>query len=276
MTIPQNSDDPLAENLARWEEQVDIHIGSDFYRVKEFLAGESSLDPIVREEAGDVRGKRLLHLQCHFGLDTLSFARLGAEVTGLDFSPKAIAAAQRLAPDAGLEARFICARVDEAREKAGSGYDIVFSSWGVLMWLPDLAAWAQNIAGCLAPGGLFYLAEGHPLTWTLEDESERIEDNFRIVRSYFLEGPQQWENAHDYAEPEVSLTHFRSNEWQHTLGEVVTALAEAGLRIEFLHEHDRLPWPAVPGMIRADRYYFRAPDGAPAMPLSYSVRARKA
>ena len=276
MTIPQNSDDPLAENLARWEEQVDIHIGSDFYRVKEFLAGESSLDPIVREEAGDVRGKRLLHLQCHFGLDTLSFARLGAEVTGLDFSPKAIAAAQRLARDAGLEARFICARVDEAREKAGSGYDIVFSSWGVLMWLPDLAVWAQNIAGCLAPGGLFYLAEGHPLTWTLEDESERIEDNFRIVRSYFLEGPQQWENAHDYAEPEVSLTHFRSNEWQHTLGEVVTALAEAGLRIEFLHEHDRLPWPAVPGMIRADRYYFRAPDGAPAMPLSYSVRARKA
>lgn len=276
MTIPQNSDDPLAENLARWEEQVDIHIGSDFYRVKEFLAGESSLDPIVREEAGDVRGKRLLHLQCHFGLDTLSFARLGAEVTGLDFSPKAIAAAQRLARDAGLEARFICARVDEAREKAGSGYDIVFSSWGVLMWLPDLAVWAQNIAGCLAPGGLLYLAEGHPLTWTLEDESERIEDNFRIVRSYFLEGPQQWENAHDYAEPEVSLTHFRSNEWQHTLGEVVTALAEAGLRIEFLHEHDRLPWPAVPGMIRADRYYFRAPDGAPAMPLSYSVRARKA
>ncbi len=276
MTATRPSDDPLAANLARWEEQVDIHVGSDFYRMKEFLGGESSLDPIVLSEIGTVRGKRLLHLQCHFGLDTLSLAREGAEATGLDFSPKAIAAAEKLAREAGLDARFVCARVDDAPAKAGTGYDIVFSSWGVLMWLPDLGVWARNIAACLAPGGMFYLAEGHPITWTFEDESERIEENFRIVRSYFLEGPQQWENAHDYAEPGIKLTHFRSNEWQHTLGEVVTALAEAGLAIEFLHEHDRLPWPAVPGMVRVDEHYFMAPDGAPAMPLSYSVKARKA
>jgi SAM-dependent methyltransferase len=276
MTSAQSSDDLLAANLARWEEQVDIHVGSDFYRVKEFLEGESSLDPIVLGEIGDVRGRRLLHLQCHFGLDTLSLARLGAEVTGLDFSPKAIAAAETLAREAGIDARFICARVDEARAKAGTGYDVVFSSWGALMWLPDLAVWARNIAACLAPGGVFYLAEGHPITWTFEDESDRIEDNFRIVRSYFLEGPQQWENAHDYAEPDVKLAHFKSNEWQHTLAEVVSALAEAGLRIEFLHEHDRLPWPAVPGVVRVDEHYFMAPEGAPAMPLSYSVKARKA
>jgi 2-polyprenyl-3-methyl-5-hydroxy-6-metoxy-1,4-benzoquinol methylase len=268
--------DPLAANLARWEEQVDIHVGSDFYRVKEFLGGESSLDPLILDEIGDVSGKRLLHLQCHFGLDTLSFARMGALATGLDFSPKAIAAAEKLAREARLDARFICARVDEAQEAAGTGYDIVFTSWGVLMWLPDLAVWAANIASCLAPGGTFYLAEGHPITWTFEDESPRIEENFRIVRSYFLEGPQHWDNAHDYAEPAVRLTHFRSSEWQHTLGDVVTALAEAGLKIDFLHEHDRLPWPAVPGMVRVDKYYFMAPEGAPAMPLSYSVKARKA
>lgn len=265
----------LAANLARWEEQVDIHIGSSFYRLKEFLGGESSLDPTVLAELGDVRGKRLLHLQCHFGLDTLSLAREGADVTGLDFSPKAIDAAEKLAGDARLDARFICARVDEAREKAGTGYDIVFASWGVLIWLPDLRIWAKNIAGCLAPGGMFYLAEGHPILWALDDEGETVEENFRIVRSYFLDGPQQWENAHDYADPSVTLTHFKSSEWQHTLGEVVTVLADAGLRIEFLHEHDRLVWPAVPGMRRVDKHYFMAPEGAPRLPLSYSVRARK-
>ena len=272
---PETSDDPLAANLARWEEQVGIHVGSDFYRVKEFLGGENSLDPIVLGEIGDVRGKRLLHLQCHFGLDTLSLAREGADVTGLDFSPKAIAAAEKLAREAGLDARFICARVDEAREKAGAGYDIVFTSWGVLMWLPDLRIWAKNIADCLAPGGTFYLAEGHPMTWTLDEEGETVEENFRIVRSYFLDGPQQWENAHDYAEPSVTLTHFKSNEWQHTLGEVVTVLAKAGLLIEFLHEHDKLPWPAAPAMVRVDEHYFMAPEGSPRLPLSYSVRARK-
>lgn len=272
-TPPEN--DPLAENLARWEEQVDIHIGSDFYRVKEFLAGETSLDPLILDEIGDVSGKRLLHLQCHFGLDTLSLAREGAEVTGLDFSPKAIAAAERLAREAGIEARFICARVDEAPEKAGTGYDMVFSSWGVLMWLPDLRIWARNIATCLAPGGTFYLAEAHPMLWTFDDEAERPEDNYRAVRDYFLEGPQRWDNAHDYAEPEVTLTHFQSNEWQHTLGEVVTALAEAGLRIDFLHEHDRLVWPGLPCLVRQGDY-FVAPEGKPRLPLSYSVRTRKA
>ena len=271
----ENPDDPLAANLARWEEQVDIHVGSDFYRVKEFRAGETSLDPMILAEIGDVAGKRLLHLQCHFGLDTLSFARMGAAATGLDFSPRAIAEARKLAAELALDARFVEARVDEAAEKAGTGYDIVFSSWGVLMWLPDLEVWARNIAACLKPGGFFYLAEGHPLLWTLDDVGKTVEENFRTVRSYFLDGPQQWEDAHDYAEPEITLTHFRSNEWQHTLGEVVTALAAASLRIEFLHEHDKLVWPAVPSMTRADAQYFTAPEGAPRLPLSYSLRARR-
>lgn len=266
--------DPLAANLARWEEQVDIHIGSDFYRVKEFLAGKTSLDPLILDEIGDLRGKRLLHLQCHFGLDTLSLARLGAAATGLDFSPRAIGAAEHLAAEAKLDTRFICARVDKAHEKAGTGYDIVFSSWGVLMWLPDLGVWARNIAQCLAPGGFFYLAEGHPMLWAFDDEGETAAENLRVVRSYFLEGPQQWDNARDYADPSVSLAHFRSHEWQHTLGEVVTALAEAGLRIEFLHEHDRLVWQGLPCLVQ-DGPYFTMPDNAPRLPLSYSVKARK-
>lgn len=267
--------DLLADNLARWEEQVDIHIGSDFYRVKEFLAGETSLDPLILDELGDVSGKRLLHLQCHFGLDTLSLARNGASVTGLDFSPKAIAAAQALADKAGLEATFLCGRVDEAREKAGTGYDIVFSSWGVLNWLPDLSAWARNIADCLRPGGIFYLAESHPILWAFDDEAETADGNYRAVRDYFAEGPQKWDNARDYAEPAALLTHSRTNEWQHTLGEVVSSLAEAGLRIDFLHEHDRLVWPGFPCFVKQGQY-FVAPDGRPRLPLSYSVKARKA
>lgn len=274
-TEPSGENDPLADNLARWEEQVGIHVGSDFYRVKEFLAGETSLDPLILDEIGDVRGKRLLHLQCHFGLDPLSLAREGAVATGLDFSPKAIAEAERLARETGLDVRFVCARVDDAPERAGTGYDIVFSSWGVLMWLPDLKVWAKNIATCLAPGGFFYLAEGHPMLWAFDDEAETREGNYRAVRDYFLEGPQRWENARDYAEPDVSLTHFQSHEWQHTLGEVVTALAEAGLRIEFLHEHDRLVWPGLPCLVRRGDYYV-APDGTPRLPLSYSLKARKA
>lgn len=273
MTAATN--DPLADNLARWEEQVDIHIGSDFYRVKEFLSGETSLDPLIVAEIGDVRDKRLLHLQCHFGLDTLSLARLGANVTGLDFSPKAINAARKLTNEAGLDARFICARIDEAHEQSGGGYDIVFSSWGVLMWLPDLSVWAQNIAACLAPGGIFYLAEGHPMLWAFNGEGETVAENLRVMRSYFLGGPQQWEDPHDYAEPSVSLAHFKSHEWQHTLGEVVTALAEAGLRIDFLHEHDRLVWPGLACLVKKGRY-FEMPEGAPRLPLSYSVRVRKA
>ena len=243
--------------------------------MKEFLGGETSLDPLVLSEIGDVAGKKLLHLQCHFGLDTLSFARMGAKATGLDFSPKAIAAARKLAAETGLDARFVNARVDEAAKAAGTGYDIVFASWGTLMWLPDLAVWAGNIAECLMPGGTFYLAEGHPLLWTLDDEGNTVAENFRIVRSYFLDGPQQWENAHDYAEPDVALTHFKSHEWQHTLGEVVTVLAEAGLRIDFLHEHDRLVWAGVPSL-EWDGTFYRAPEGAPRLPLSYSVKARKA
>ncbi|MDR3498039.1 MAG: class I SAM-dependent methyltransferase [Parvibaculum sp.] len=267
--------DLLEANRARWDEVVDIHIASEFYRVDELRRGGTSLDPLILSEIGDIAGLKLLHLQCHFGLDTLSLARLGADVTGLDFSPKAIEAARKLADETGLAARFVEARVYDAAAVAGTGYDMVFTSWGVLMWLPDIKLWAQTIASCLRPGGRFYIAEGHPLMWTFDDTKASYMENLHVVRSYFLEGPQTWESPFDYAEPTVSLKHHRSHEWQHGLGEVVTALAEAGLRIDFLHEHDRLVWPGIPGMERKDRHYFEAPEGAPRLPVAYSISARK-
>jgi SAM-dependent methyltransferase len=275
MSDQDHTSDAIAANRARWDEVVDLHIASDFYRVDAFRRGEEKLDPIVLAEVGDVAGLKLLHLQCHFGLDTLSFARLGADATGLDFSPKAIAAARALAAETGLDARFVEGRVEEAPELAGRDFDVVFTSWGVLMWLPDLAAWAKAIINCLKPGGRFYIAEGHPIMWAFEDTHERYADNLRVVRSYFLDGAQHWDSPVDYADPTYSLKHHVAHEWQHGLGEVVTALAGVGLRIEFLHEHDRLPWPGIPGMMRKDRHFFEAPADEPRLPVAYSISARK-
>lgn len=265
----------IEQNRARWDEVVDIHVSSDFYRVAEFKAGHSALDPIVLSELGNVAGEKLLHLQCHFGLDTLSLARLGAKVTGLDFSPNAIAAARNLAEETRIDARFVEGRVEQAPDLAGTNFDIVFTSWGVLVWLPDINVWAQTVAKCLKPGGRFFMAEGHPILWIFEDQKEAYLDNLNVVRSYFLDGPQRWENPFDYAEPSVSLKHHQSNEWQHGLGEVVTALADAGLRIDFLHEHDSLVWPGIPGMINNGQGEYKAPEGAPRLPFAYSISARK-
>lgn len=274
MRTDKSPSDPVEQNRARWDEVVDIHVNSDFYRVAEFRRGETSLDPLILSEIGDVAGLKLLHLQCHFGLDTLSLARLGAQVTGLDFSGPAIAAARELAGETGIDARFVQGRVEEAPEIAGTDFDMVFTSWGVLVWLPDIALWAQTVAGCLKPGGRFYIAEGHPIMWVFEDRRETWLENLNVVRSYFLDGPQHWDDPRDYAEPGHSLAHHTSNEWQHTLGEVVTALAQAGLRIDFLHEHDKLVWPAIPGMTRNGRF-FEAPENTPRLPAAYSIGARK-
>ena len=275
MTDKISKSDPIEQNRARWDEVVDIHVASDFYRVAEFKAGKSALDTIVLSEIGNVAGQRLLHLQCHFGLDTLSLARLGAHVTGLDFSPKAIKAARSLAIETNINADFVEGRIEQAPDLAGTDFDIVFTSWGVLMWLPDINIWAQTVAKCLKPGGRFYIAEGHPILWIFEDQNETYLDNLKVVRSYFLEGAQQWESPFDYAEPTVSLKHHKSNEWQHGIGEVITALADAGLRIDFLHEHDSLVWPGIPGMTDDGQGQYTAPDCAPRLPFAYSISARK-
>lgn len=267
--------DLVSENRARWDEVVDIHISSDFYRVAEFKAGALGLDPLILSEIGSVKDQKLLHLQCHFGLDTLSLARLGAHVTGLDFSPKAIAAARTIAAETKIEARFVEGRIEEAPAIVGTDFDFVFTSWGVLMWLPDIGLWARTIAACLKPGGRFYIAEGHPILWTFNDTQETYLDNLRVVRSYFLPEPQRWDNPYDYAEPSVALKAYKTNEWQHGIGEVVTALATAGLRIDFLHEHDRLVWPGIPGMTKLDADFYGAPEGTPRLPFAYSISARK-
>jgi SAM-dependent methyltransferase len=260
-------DERVAANLAHWNELARIHERpSAYYDVDAFRAGGISLRPLEREEVGEVRGKSLLHLQCHFGLDTLSWARLGARVTGVDLSDHALERARALAAECGLEARFIGADIDST---AGFGetFDIVFTSFGTTVWLPDLDRWARLIARSLAPSGFFYIVDGHPFSHVLAD-------GLHVAAPYFRGGPEHCEPGYgDYAVPDAKI-ETASYEWPHTLGGIVTALANAGLRIAFLHEHPFADWEFGRAMARGPDGYYRYEDPtAAAIPLMYSIKA---
>ncbi|NJP93596.1 class I SAM-dependent methyltransferase [Nonomuraea sp. FMUSA5-5] len=257
--------DYLRINQANWNSRVPVHVASDYYDVAGFKAGGSALRAFELEEVGDVAGRRLAHLQCHLGLDTLSWARLGAEVTGLDFSDAAIEQARGIAAECGLPARFVTADVYDAPQALGETYDIVYTGVGALVWLPDLTRWAETVAALLRPGGFLYLAEFHPFTNVLDDDT-----GTRVVRDYFDRTPQVWEYPHTYTGDDV-LEHQTSVQFDHGLGDVVSAVAAAGLRVEFLHEHDHTLFRRFATLVEADGY--RVPDGAPRIPLMYSLRA---
>ena len=266
----------MAANRRLWDELTAIHEQSAFYDVDGFLAGRSSLGAIELEELGDVAGRRLLHLQCHFGLDTLSWARNGAVVTGVDFSGRAIALARRLAAQSGLAATFIESDIYELPRVLQERFDVVFSSWGVLCWLPDLARWARLIADVLTPGGIFFLLEFHPFVFALDGESERP---VLAADSYFHRvEPHVWENdgGGSYADPQATVTTPVQYEWDHPLGEVVSALLGAGLTIESLREFGSLPmrgldWPCIATNLDGS-YGVRGLRGQ--FPVAFSLKAR--
>lgn len=269
--------DYLETNLRMWDERVAIHVRSAFYDNEGFKAGRNALPPVEVEEMGDVRGKTLLHLQCHFGQDTLSWARLGAAVTGLDFSPSAIHEARKLAAEIGVaDASFVCADVYSAREALdGRRFDIVYTGAGAIIWLPDLHRWARVVADSLVPGGTFYMREFHPLVSVFDDEA--TEPVLRQRYWYFHEGPYAWDEPGTYADSQAQTRHNLSYEWLHPIGDVVTALAAAGLRIDFLHEWDYTTFRHLPFLVQAGRDHWRLPgtlDGA--IPLMYTIRATKA
>jgi SAM-dependent methyltransferase len=257
-------------NRAWWDERVPVHVASNFYDAEGFKAGKSHLRPFELDEVGDVTGRSLVHLQCHFGLDTLSWARRGARVTGLDFSEPAMAAARRLAADTGLDAEFVHSDVYEAPSALGGRrFDIVYTGLGALNWLPDLTRWARTAAGLVAPGGFFYLAEFHPLTQVMADEDLSFE------RSYFDRTGTRWDDDFTYTDGPAKLSDTITWEWNHGLGDVVSALIDAGLRIEMLHEHDFTLFERWPWLQRHDDGTYRFPPDRPTIPLIYSVRARK-
>jgi SAM-dependent methyltransferase len=255
-------------NRANWDDRVPVHLASSFYDLAAFRAGADTLRPFEPAEAGDVTGKRLVHLQCHIGLDTLSWARRGALVSGLDFSAPAISAASALASDLGIEATFVVADVYDAVATLGRGrFDVVYTGIGALVWLPDIPRWARVVAELLAPGGFLYLVEGHPFAQILDDATGLV-----VSRDYFDSGPWMEDYAHTYTDG-PALEHVRSVEFQHGIGEVITALIEAGLRIEFLHEFEFDAFGRYESLRRADDGTYRFPPERPRVPLIFSVRA---
>jgi SAM-dependent methyltransferase len=252
-------------------------VSSEEYAFTRFVEDPEHISSVVAfdsAELGDVAGKRLLHLQCHFGKDTLSWARLGAEVTGIDFSESAVAAARRLSAESGVPGRFLVAELYDAPSVLGERFDVVYTGVGAINWLPDIAGWARVVAGFLAPGGRFMMREGHPVLWTLDDERES-EAELVIRYPYFETAePVRFEEEATYA-GEGILGHPVQYEWNHGLGEVVSALLDAGLELEALREHRFLEWQGTPHMVPADEGRWRLPDGqADLVPLMYTVVAR--
>ncbi|MDT0267398.1 class I SAM-dependent methyltransferase [Streptomyces sp. DSM 44915] len=263
--------DWLRVNRANWDDRVRVHAESDFYDLPGFLAGGDPLRATEVAEVGDVSGRRLLHLQCHMGQDTLAWARRGAWVTGVDFAPAAVEVARGLAAELGLaeRARFVVSDVYRAREALdGERFDVVFTGGGSLVWLPDLARWAEVVADSLRPGGFVYVSEFHPVTDTLDEAGERV------VADYFDDRPERWETAHTYTDG-PALRHRETVQWRHPLGEVVTALAVAGLRIEFLRERPATLFQRFSSLRRGPGGEFGFPAGRPRVPLMYSLRARR-
>ncbi len=265
-------------NRANWDERVPIHIASQGYDMTGFLRGEKQLTRTEREEVGDVRGKRLLHLQCHFGMDTLNWARLGATVTGLDLSPAGVEAARRLATYAEIaDTRFVEANVYDAPEALdGETFDIVYTGIGALNWLPDIKAWARAAAACVAPGGFLYLIECHPVLWSLDDAGP--DPAFVLKYPYFetVEPGYVAEDAQTYTDGPLLTQAPVSYEWNHGLGETIDALLQAGLHLDFVHEHREVYWQALPWMVPGDDpRAWVLPEHADRVPLMYSLRASK-
>jgi SAM-dependent methyltransferase len=271
-------------NRRLWDEWTRVHEGSDFYDLESFKAGTEKRHvfdaaPGVRvrdyevEEVGEVAAKDLLHLQCHFGIDTLSWARLGARVTGIDFSEAAIRLAQALTAELELDARFVTSSVQDLSENLSGDFDIVYTSRGAIWWLGDLNIWSRTVDHFLRPGGVFYITEFHPILQTLDDSADIREA--RIRYPYFPKRePQSFPVSGSYADHTAKIEAEVEYGWQHSMAEIVTAIASSGLRIEFLHEFEWVDHQYSPLLEESEDGRWRLPDGAE-LPLMFSLRARK-
>jgi SAM-dependent methyltransferase len=262
-------------NRRNWDERAAIHTRdmTGDYRLDRFRAGEDVLHAIEAAELGDISGKRVLHLQCHIGLDTLCLVRRGAAVTGLDFSSAALTVARHLSGETGLRAGFVEGTVDQAREIAPGPFDLVYTTWGTICWLPDVKEWAKIIASVLAPGGELYFADAHPGFNVLEEVAGRL------VPSYDFQTPPdrplQFANETTYTGDPTIMSHPSTREWIHSLSAVLGGLIDAGLAITMFREHEVLPWRGLPSLVPASERMWRLPDGTPRIALSYSLRAKK-
>jgi SAM-dependent methyltransferase len=266
-------------NRANWDDRVPVHLASPDYRVQRFIDDPEYLSEVVRFDLpllGEVTGLRGVHLQCHIGTDTMSLARLGASMTGLDFSGRAVEAARELAGAARADVTFVQSDVYAAADVLGSGgFDLVYTGVGALTWLPDIRRWARVVAALLRPGGRLFIRDGHPMLWSLEDGRD---DDLLVVRYQYFETaePLVIDEPGTYVTTDAVIEHGLTHEWNHGIGEIVTALLEAGLTLTGLAEHDSVPWEALPGqMVLDERGEWRLAANPARLAGSFTIQARK-
>lgn len=261
-------DEFFEANRQLWNQRTTEHRDSAFYNRAGFLKGERVLTQIELSELGDIKGKTLLHLQCHFGMDTLDLSRMGAEVTGVDLSDEAIRQAKQLNEEMGANARFICSNVYDLEQHLEETFDLVFTSYGTIGWLPDLDKWAGLIARYLKPGGQFYIAEFHPVLWMFDDEFTRIQYAYENREVIIVE------NQGTYTDRNADIKG-KEYSWNHSISEVLNALIRAGLKPEFFNEHMFSPYNCFRNMIEtsAGRWEIKGMEGK--LPMVYSLLAIK-
>ncbi len=273
-------DDKLKANQLRWDELTARHVDGRAYPVDDFIAGKIGTKPNIPDDIGCVNGKDILHLQCHFGLDSMMWARLGANVTAIDFSPRAILEGRRLASKLGLKVNFIESEIGDLPTHLTGQFDIVITYFGVLTWLPDIYRWGEVAARYVKPGGFLYVADTHPIAGLIEPDNG--EKPFRFARDYFAgsEAQRYEEECGSYANPEAANIHKVSYEWQHSLADIVNSLVRAKLRIEYLHEfqytfYDMFYFDKSKHLVQSDDGWWYMPTNDKQLPLMFSIKAAR-
>jgi len=273
--------DYRAVNRASWDERAPAHALSTGYALDQFRTDPSFLSYVVQFDVprlGDIHGMRGVHLQCHIGTDTISLARLGATMTGFDFSPAALAEARALNDELAAGVEFVEGDVYDAATALGEGrFDLVFTGIGALCWLPDIKRWASVVTALLRPGGRLFIREGHPMLWALADQRD---DGLLVVDYPYFETtePMVFDEPGTYVATEAEFTHNLTHEWNHGLGEIVTALLDNGMEITMLEEHDSVPWEALPGqmsVVPGTNHEWRLTERPERLPHSYTLQAVK-
>jgi SAM-dependent methyltransferase len=267
-------------NYDWWDERAKLHPATEMYQhhIQSLRNGGTSLHEPELSEVGDVSGKSLLHLQCHIGTDSLSWVRKGATVTGVDFSESAITQARTLSAKLALPATFVHSNVYDLHERLAGQFDVVFSSYGAIIWLHDLKRWAATITHFLRPGGFFYIADGHPMLMTVDEDLPEGKQTVRLTYPYFEHAtPVCFEDGGgSYADPDLPTNSNVTYEWMHSFEEILMSLINAGLTIELFGEHRACPWEALPCCIQGSDRLYRLPDAlADRIPLPFSLKARK-
>ncbi len=263
----------VAKNRDLWDQWAEINYRSEFYAVSAFKQSPTPLDADVLAGLGELTGKSVLHLQCHFGMDSIRIKLAGArEVVGIDFSPKAIAMARSLAAEMKVDVRYLETDLYKLADVLEGQFDVVFTSYGVIGWLPDLEPWGRLIARYLKPGGRFFLIEGHPTMWLFDGSANDLVIKYPYFRQ--REPIELEPSVGTYADPSATFTGTEYS-WPHELGETITALTSAGLRLEEMREYRHTVWKAFPFLVEESRERWVMPPGKPIIPMMFSLRATR-